>query len=920
MRDNSIDYIEDQVRIIAESSRTRLHEFFVDYDKLRSGFVTKSQFQRILDQLLKSSLTPEQIEIISNKYDLKNNSTVNYREFCRSINREFPENDFKSQPEKNVFKNPEYLGTFRSLKSLDPSEEQALSVLLNDLNNYYSKKNIDLLPTFRDFDRNNIGVVTESQFLRVLTDPSLNHEELGLLIRKYQQPDMKGTVNYLNLYNDLMSRSDVHGHVSKFSQENLSKKEGAVLSIQEIIDRISITCHKEGIRIADFFKDFDRLRSGIITDRQFASALSLSVKKPANLSEDDLRQLIEYHRRSDDRCDYKMFIDTVENVFNIPDMEKKPLAKIIRPPRGLLSKTLNGNLTPTEEELVEKTLNEIGERVRKYKLQLFTYFKDYDRSTAFTRSVTKIQFGRVLSTLGLMPSAKEYELLCKKFEDPVSGDVNYPAFCQGVDEEYVGSQIENLTIEDENKKEISKKEYPPDISVVDMNELMGRIRSHCLASRIRVKEFFQDMDPLNSGFVTKAQFIRCLSSFGLSSIGSFNITKSQTEALCREYINQSDPLKCSWKKFEEDVESVFTVKNLEKNPNILVPNSEIFLMPPAGTVSWKDDENLKTAENYNLVIDKLREIVNQRRIDCWPPFKDFDKLNRGHVTSKQFHQCLAKLGLPVVDKDVPILEAKFMNNIGFNYVEFLGKLQPHPVIAPKYHDFRAELAQLNSKNNDYETNPFNDIQSIILKVKDQVYKRRISIYEWLRDHDKLNSGKLLKETFRRAINLCNLDLEKSEIEMIINYYNSVKDENYVEYKDFCHEVETAFGDVELEKNPLIQSKQLKPQLLHEAKNLSSDEQDRALAGLKKIAERVRANRMQLFPRFEDFDRVKNGNVSINQFRRVLNDLNFGSLLKELEFEAIMKKYSIRVGINDDVNYVSFCDKVYELGSFEYRKP
>lgn len=78
--------------------------------------------------------------------------------------------------------------------------------------------------------------------------------------------------------------------------------------------------------------------------------------------------------------------------------------------------------------------------------------------------------------------------------------------------------------------------------------------------------------------------------------------------------------------------------------------------------------------------------------------------------------------------------------------------------------------------------------------------------------------------------------------------------------------------------------------------------------------------MQLFPRFEDFDRVKNGNVSINQFRRVLNDLNLVSLLTELELESIIKKYSIRIGTNDDVNYVSFCDKIYELGSFEYRKP
>jgi len=42
-------------------------------------------------------------------------------------------------------------------------------------------------------------------------------------------------------------------------------------------------------------------------------------------------------------------------------------------------KTLNGNLAPNEEDIVAETLAELGELVRKYKLQVFPYFKDYDR-------------------------------------------------------------------------------------------------------------------------------------------------------------------------------------------------------------------------------------------------------------------------------------------------------------------------------------------------------------------------------------------------------------------------------------------------------------------------------------------------------------------------------------------------------------
>lgn len=34
------------------------------------------------------------------------------------------------------------------------------------------------------------------------------------------------------------------------------------------------------------------------------------------------------------------------------------------------------------------------------------------------------------------------QLLVRKFEDPVGGDINYSAFIQAVDEEYVGQVLE----------------------------------------------------------------------------------------------------------------------------------------------------------------------------------------------------------------------------------------------------------------------------------------------------------------------------------------------------------------------------------------------------------------------------------------------------------------------------------------------
>lgn len=70
-----------------EASGVRLTEFFIDYDRLRSGNVTRAQFGRVLDQMLKTSLTSEELNVLFDKYDLKNDGKVNYKEFCNNIVR-----------------------------------------------------------------------------------------------------------------------------------------------------------------------------------------------------------------------------------------------------------------------------------------------------------------------------------------------------------------------------------------------------------------------------------------------------------------------------------------------------------------------------------------------------------------------------------------------------------------------------------------------------------------------------------------------------------------------------------------------------------------------------------------------------------------------------------------------------------------
>jgi hypothetical protein len=85
---------------------------------------------------------------------------------------------------------------------------------------------------------------------------------------------------------------------------------------------------------------------------------------------------------------------------------------------------------------------------------------------------------------------------------------------------------------------------------------------------------------------------------------------------------------------------------------------------------------------------------------------------------------------------------------------------------------------------------------------------------------------------------------------------------------------------------------------------------------KNLYQKVHARRLQLFPSFEDFDRVRNGHVTENQFLRALNDLCLLALLTGLEKDNLLEKFRVRIGGRDDIDYITFCHELNALAGFE----
>ncbi|CAF2018845.1 unnamed protein product [Rotaria magnacalcarata] len=152
--------------------------------------------------------------------------------------------------------------------------------------------------------------------------------------------------------------------------------------------------------------------------------------------------------------------------------------------------------------------------------------------------------------------------------------------------------------------------------------------------------------------------------------------------------------------------------------------------------------------------------------------------------------------------------------------------------------------------------------------------------------------------------------------MSLTIYRSRTDSNAIEYRKFCDEIESIFTTDFLEKNPLVESEQYLTLKDATTIRLDPDKEDRVRNVMLKLAERVHARRLQLFPLFEDFDRVRNGHVTQNQFLRVLNDLSLMNLLTGFEKDNLLEKFRVRVGGRDDIDYLTFCHELNALAGFE----
>lgn len=216
-------------------------------------------------------------------------------------------------------------------------------------------------PQLQDYDQTNNCHITAEQFRRVLKELGLippDEDLFQVLLRRYFDAGNVREVNYFKFCADIDKPEDIFvqypwkhpqpdtmtlngtlrdaGHTyfnnktegldvinNRFLQKRIETSNNPC----DVEKRLQSVVVMKRVRIEEFFYDFDKLRRGKVTKRQFESILSML---NFNLTKEEFDELACKYKTNDPECmfNYKAFCASINTAFTIYGIQKVPTAKV----------------------------------------------------------------------------------------------------------------------------------------------------------------------------------------------------------------------------------------------------------------------------------------------------------------------------------------------------------------------------------------------------------------------------------------------------------------------------------------------------------------------------------------------------------------------------------------------------------------
>jgi hypothetical protein len=271
----------------------RVSEFMRDFDKLRSGSITESQFLSCLS-MMRIYLSQKESEMLTQKYrNPEKDREILWRNFCDDIDQVFVIK--KLEKRNDVDELLTITKTSFKLNELSLPDQAILQEILKQMKGFFEVNRIDPKPAFTNFDHLKRGKVLKPQFKKICHSMKffISDGDIEILMKKYGDP-ISNEINYIVILND----ANENGVGKKLTQENEEASKGQEIipslssannfytyqthflnidfHIGDILDKIKHIVKINRIRLQEFFNDFDTLRKGIVSKAKFRTALDMA--------------------------------------------------------------------------------------------------------------------------------------------------------------------------------------------------------------------------------------------------------------------------------------------------------------------------------------------------------------------------------------------------------------------------------------------------------------------------------------------------------------------------------------------------------------------------------------------------------------------------------------------------------------------
>jgi Ca2+-binding EF-hand superfamily protein len=444
----------------------------------------------------------------------------------------------------------------------------------------------------------------------------------------------------------------------------MSSDVGAILS------RIEKNVYARRIRAKDFFKDYDKLRCGRVTKPQFTRVLlTMGLNIPPSEAELLAEHFIEDgpNVSPPQIVNYLAFCNSIDECFGVlTGLESNPGIAVPHPGENVPPE-FAPNPVENEEQL-DHVLHRLALMCKARGLTFKYCYQDYERSDATSLTVprrggkiTIDQFKRSFPYVKEF-DAEEIDLLIDHYLTD-QNLVHYGRMHEDL-AEHLGADVEVPF----PKSELLKRDDPHSWTHHQLH-VVEKIQAYVVERRLRLREHFQDYDPLRKGFCTTAQ-VKTI--FALLKI---SLEPDEFNELYQTYTKE-DGLFC-YAAFCAEVDQAFTLNHLEKQPLTRIE------MPDHTTTIHARRNYVNLSPAQTEAIAKLEEgikaRVKTRRILIRPDFQRFDPTHTGHVTKSQFTRVMDGLGFQMDSVAIDLICLAYTdlgNHIDFNYVDFCSSCDP----------------------------------------------------------------------------------------------------------------------------------------------------------------------------------------------------------------------------------------------------